>query len=224
MLEAPQMVTNSRMIYFTWVPADVDAVRALVPEALELAANGQVFMNQYVVDSDEQTSGFATYSLTYLGADLTGQDTPDGAVPGRWWTHYFNSNADMRDYAAKRGVPAGAGETVLELSGGVLTATTSADGVPVIRTTANVGDDPPVIGRGQLRYITDVGGTLTSGLYPFVAPLAQPWEVTSLEFLAPDHPVYALRPADPLEVTWGFYSPSSSFCYPGGEGPLGQMP
>jgi hypothetical protein len=42
--------------------------------------------------------------------------------------------------------------------------------------------------------------------------------------LAPGHPVYALRPADPLEVTWGFYSPKASFCYPGGEGPLATMP
>ena len=31
---------------------------------------------------------------------------PDGAVPGRWWTHYFNSNADMREYVSERGVPA----------------------------------------------------------------------------------------------------------------------
>jgi hypothetical protein len=224
MLEAPQMVTNSRMLYFTWVPADVDAVRRLVPDALDLAENGQCFMNQYVVDSDEQTSGFAAYSLTYLGADLSGQDTPDGAVPGRWWTHYYNSNADMRDYASLRGVPAESGETVLEISGGVLTATTSAGGVPVIRTTATVGDEIAVVGRGQLRYITHVDGTLASGLYPFVAGLVQPWEVTALEFLEPDHPVSALRPAEPLQVTWGFYSPNSSFCYPGGEGPLDQMP
>jgi hypothetical protein len=40
-----------------------------------------------------------------------------------------------------------------------------------------------------------------------------------MEFLDPEHPIYALRPADPLEVTWGFYSPNASFCYPGGEGP-----
>ncbi len=110
-LEAPQMVTNSRMLYFTWVPADPSAVRALVPDSLELAENSQCFINQYVVDSADQTSGFDAYSLTYAGADLSGHNTPDGAVPGRWWTHYFNSNADMRDYAAKRGVPAEAGET-----------------------------------------------------------------------------------------------------------------
>src|SRR5262245_8296791 len=220
-LEPAQMVTGSRMLYFTWIPADPDAVRALVPDQLELAGNAQCFINQYVVDSDEQTSGFAAYSLTYLGADLSGQDTPDGAVPGRWWTHYFNSNADMRGYASERGVPAEPGETVLEISGGVLAATSSADGVDIIRTTARVGDEIAGVARGQLRYITDVDGELTSGLYPFVLEAVTPWEVTSFEFLEPDHPVSALRPADPLQVTWGFYSPNSSFCYPGGVEPVG---
>ncbi|MGD9572414.1 MAG: hypothetical protein AB7V62_11045 [Thermoleophilia bacterium] len=223
-LEAPQLVTNSRMLYFTWVPADPDAVRALVPSELQLAENNQCFINQYVVDSTEQTSGFEAYSLTYAGADLSGQDTPDGNIPGRWWTHYFNSNADMRAYASKRGVPAGPGETRLEVSDGVLTATTWADGTAVIRTTVTVGDEIAVTGAGQLRYITDVDGTLTSGLYPFNAGLVQPWEVTKFEFLEPDHPVSALRPADPLQVTWGFYSPNASFCYPGGEAPLGTTP
>ena len=219
-LHAPQLVTNSRMLYFTWVPADPDAVRRLVPSQLELADNSQCFINQYVVDTTEQTSGFEKYSLTYAGADLKGHDTPDGAIPGRWWTHYFNSNAEMREYAAERGVPAQPGETTLEISDGVLTATTSADGTPIIRTTATVGDNIAVDGRGQLKYVTDVNGTLTAGLYPFVAGLVEGWEVTSFEFLDAGHPVNDLRPADPLQVTWGFYSPSASFCYPGGEGPL----
>jgi hypothetical protein len=218
-LHAPQLVTNSRMLYFTWIPADPDAVRALVPPGLTAAENAQCFINQYVVDSEEQTSGFGAYSLTYAGADLAGQDTPDGAVPGRWWTHYFNSNAEMREYVGERGVPATPGETILEIADGVLTATTSDDGVPVIRTRARVGE-VAVVGRGQLRYITDKNGTLTSGLYPFNAGLVQPWEVLSFEFLEPDHSLSALRPADPLEVTWGFYSPNSSFCYPGGEEPI----
>lgn len=222
-LEAPQLVTNSRMLYFTWVPADPDALRALVPDALQLADNSQCFINQYVVDSADQASGFDAYSLTYAGADLSGHNTPDGNVPGRWWTHYFNSNADMRAYASKRGVPAEEGETTLEITDGILTATTSVGGAPLIRTTVRVGE-PAVVGRGQLRYITEVDGTLTSGLYPFVAGLVDPWEVTSMEFLQPDHPVSALRPADPLQVTWGFYSPNASFCYPGGEGPLDTMP
>jgi hypothetical protein len=127
-LEAPQMVVNSRMLYFTWIPEDPDAVRRLVPDTLPVAENGQCFMNQYVVDADEQTSGFGPYSLTYAGADLAGLDTPDGAAPGRWWTHYLNSSAEMRAYAAQRGVPAAAGATALEVDDGVLTATTSAEG------------------------------------------------------------------------------------------------
>ena len=222
-LEAPQLVTNSRMLYFTWVPADPDAIRALVPSSLQLAENNQCFINQYVVDSTEQTSGFEAYSLTYCGADLSGHDTPDGNVPGRWWTHYFNSNGDMRAYASKRGVPAEPGETTLEISDGILTATTSAGGTPVIRTTARVGD-VAATGGGQLRYITDIDGQLISGLYPFNAGFVDPWEVLTFEFLEPDHPVSALRPADPLQVTWGFYSPNASFCYPGGEGPVGSTP
>lgn len=222
-LNPPQMVTNSRMLYFTWVPADPAAVRALVPASLEVAENAQCFINQYVVDSADQTSGFEPYSLTYMGSDLSGHNTPDGAVPGRWWTHYLNSNAEMREYAAERGVPAESGETVLEIAEGILTATTSVNGAPLIRTTARVGE-PAVVGKGQLRYLTEVDGVITSGLYPFVAGLVQPWEVLTFEFLQPDHPSYALRPADPLEVTWGFYSPNASFCYPGGEGPVDVMP
>ncbi|HMM48136.1 MAG TPA: acetoacetate decarboxylase family protein [Miltoncostaeaceae bacterium] len=218
-LHPPQMVLNSRMLYFTWIPEDRDAVAALVPAGLTPATNGQCFINQYVVDSADQTSGFEPYSLTYMGADLHGIDTPDGAVPGRWWTHYLNSNADMRAYAAQRGVPAAAGETSLTIEGDILTATTSVDGAPIIRTTVRVGA-PAVVGRGQLRYLTKVDGNLVSGLYPFVAGMVDPWEVLSFEFLNPNHPTYALRPANPLQVTWGFYSPNASFCYPGGEGRL----
>ncbi len=223
-IEAPQLVTASRMLYFTWVPADPDAVRAIVPKKLDLAPNAQCFINQYVVDSTEQTSAFEAYSLTYCGADLSGHDTPDGNVAGRWWTHYINSSPEMREYAAKRGVPASPGKTSLDLHDGVLTATTEVDGTPVIRTTVTVGEGIADIGRGQLRYVTEVDGTLVSGLYPFHAPMVEGWSVTGFEFLEPDHPVSVLRPADPLQVTWGFYSPSASFCYPGGEGPLKSQP
>jgi len=219
-LYAPQMVIRSRMLYFTWVPEDTDAVRALVPSDLELADNAQCFINQYVVDSADDASGFEPYSLTYAGLDVKGHDSPQG-IPGRWWTHYINSNADMTAYAAERGVPAVAGgETILEISGGVLTATTKQDGKELIRSTATVSDDVAAVGRGQLSYLTKVDGQLINGLYPFVASMADGWQVTSMEFLDPSHPISALRPASPLEVTWGFYSPDAAFCYPGGEGPV----
>jgi hypothetical protein len=75
---------------------------------------------------------------------------------------------------------------------------------------------------GQLRYLTRVDGQLVSGRYPFVMDAAETFEVESVEFLgAGPESLHALRPAGPLQVTFGFYSPSISFCYPGGEGPLG---
>ena len=61
-LAAPQMVMNSRMLYTSWIPADPRAAAALLPEALEPAANGAIYMNQYVVDRAEQTTGFGAYS------------------------------------------------------------------------------------------------------------------------------------------------------------------
>jgi hypothetical protein len=216
-LVAPQLVVNSRMIYFGWVPADPEAVEASVPIGLKPMANRQVFMNQYVVDRPEQTSGFGAYSLTYIGPDLEDAYAPDGVTPGRWWTHYFNSSPVVREYAAARGAPATPGRTKIEIEDGILVATTESDGVPVIRTTARVGDAGTAANRGQLHYITEVDGKRVSGFYPFVAEPVDPFEVVSLEFLEPSHPVYALRPADPLQIVWGFYSPRSSFAYPGGE-------
>ncbi|MET7866281.1 hypothetical protein [Micromonospora taraxaci] len=130
-------------------------------------------MNQYVVDDAGQTSGFGAYSLSYIGPDLSGVDTPDGVTPGRWWTHYLNSSPVVRAYATARG---------------------------------------DAVNQGQLRYLTRLDGRLHSGNYPF--------DVESVEFLEPDHPVYALRPAAPLTIVWGFYSPRASFAYPGGESVL----
>jgi hypothetical protein len=226
-LHAPQLIVGARMLYLVWLPADADAAAALVPDELRAASGSPVFMNQYVVDDAGQTSnaasedGFGAYSLTYLGVDLAGLDTEDG-TPGRWWTHYFDSSPNMIAYAAAHGVPAGAGETTLELTGETLLATTRLDGVEAIRTTAHVAMGSPVHTSGQLRYLTRVDGALVSGRYPFVMDAAETFEVQSVEFLAgASGSLQALRPADPLEVTFGFYSPSISFCYPGGEGPLG---
>ncbi|MCU0307571.1 MAG: hypothetical protein MUE51_07320 [Thermoleophilia bacterium] len=215
-LVPPQMVVNSRMLYFGWIPADPGAIAARLDPRLRAAENQAAFMNQYVVDSEDQTSGFGQYSLTYIGPDLD-RFAPDGATPSRWWTDYFNSSPGMIDYVSARGVPATPGRTTIEIDGDRLVATTESDGTPVIRTTARVGSGSAGVARGQLSYITDIGGKLIDGIYPYVAQLADPFEILSLEFLEPSHPVYALRPADPLQVVWGFYSPAASFCYPGGE-------
>ncbi|MCC6831463.1 MAG: hypothetical protein IT200_08960 [Thermoleophilia bacterium] len=218
-LVSPQMVVNTPLSYFTWIPADPDAVRKLLHPKLNPTANMQCFINQYQVLDAELTSGFGAYTLTYAGVD-TDRFAPDGEIPTRWWTHYLNSNAGMRAYAAERGVPATAGETKLEISDGILTAVTKAEGIELIRTTVRVGEQIAEVARGQLSYVTELDGKLIDGIYPFIAPMVTPWEVLSFEFLAPDHSIYALRPASPLNVTWGFYSPAASFTYPGGENVL----
>jgi hypothetical protein len=222
-LAAPQLVINSRMVYTSWIPADPDACARLLPHALKPAPNRAVYMNQYVVDSAEQTTGFGAYSLTYLGLNVAEHLAPDGVTPARFFTHYFNSSKVMRAYVRERGVPATPGSTTLELDGGTLVATTYVDGNAIIRTRAAVGDDAAVVAAGHLRYITRVKDRLVSGLYPYIGELAGPFKVISIEFLDPGHPVYALRPKSPLEVVPEscFYAPRDSFVYPGGEEDMG---
>jgi hypothetical protein len=229
-LHSPQLIFDSQMLYLVWIPADPAAVARMVPDGLTPAADGAVFMNQYVVPTADQTSNgseptdaFGSYSLTYLGSDLAGLDTEAG-TPGRWWTHYFNSSEPMIRYAAERGVPASGGRTTLEVTDTQVVATTYIDGTPQIRSIATINASAPLArANGQLRYITKVDGDLVSGRYPFVMDAQGGFECTSIEFLDPSHEIYAFRPADPLQVTFGFYSPSITFCYPGGEGPLGSF-
>lgn len=226
-LHPPQLITGSRTLYLCWVPADPSAVELLVPDGLTPAEDRSCYINQYVVEGSDVTSSaasaesFGPYSLTYLGANLSGLDTEDG-VPARWWTHYHNSSEVMRRYAAEHGLPVGeAAETTLDLDGDRLVVTTSIEQRPVIRTTARTVIGTTQRATGQLRYITRRGEEFISGRYPFVADLAEEFEVLSFEFLDKEHPTYQLRPAEPLNITFGFYSPAMSFCYPGGEGPLG---
>lgn len=222
-LASPQMVLNSRMLYTSWIPADPAAAARLLPPALDPAESHAIYMNQYVVDSAAQTTGFGAYSLTYLGLDVADHPAPDGVTPGRFFTHYFNSSEVVRQYARERGVPATPGSTTLEVAGGIVTATTSVDGRPIIRTRAEVGDTADITLAGHLRYITKVKDRLVSGNYPYVGELVSRFTVLSIEFLDPTHPVYALRPASPLKVVAGssFYAPRDSFVYPGGEYDMG---
>lgn len=221
-LAAPQLVINSRMLYTSWIPADPAAARKFLPPALRPAQNGAIYMNQYVVDSAEQTTGFGAYSLTYIGLDLD-SFAPDGATPARFFTHYFNSSPIVRAYVAERGVPASPGNTELDLHAHTLTATTSVDGKPLIRTTVKVSKKIGVTVSGHLKYVTRVGDRLVGGNYPYIGELVDEFEVQSIEFLDTSHPVYALRPASPLQIlpAASFYSPRDSFVYPGGVEDMG---
>jgi hypothetical protein len=137
--------------------------------------------------------------------------------------YVVDSAEAVRQYARERGVPATPGSTTLEVAGGIVTATTHVDGRPVIRTRAQVGDVADITLAGHLRYITQVRDRLVSGNYPYVGELVSKFDVLSIEFLDPTHPVYALRPASPLQVVTGssFYAPRDSFVYPGGEYDMG---
>lgn len=212
----PQLVIDSQMLYFGWVPEDPDAVDRLVPAELKAFDNRQVFMNQYVVERDEQTSHFGRYSLTYLGVDVQGLNVNE-FVPARWWTHYWSSSEPMNRYAANTGVPAGpAGRTTLERDGEVLVATTFVENRPIIRTRIESGPEGDEYVRSHLRYITRMGSKLYSGRYPAVGRCAQRLKIVHLEFLDKSHDVYALRPKNPLEIVWGFNFTKAAFCYPGG--------
>jgi hypothetical protein len=217
-LAAPQMVVNSRMLYTSWMPADPEAAAALLPAGGPRPA-GPVYMNQYVVDRDEQTSGLGAYSLTYLGLDIVGMMDPQGVIPARYMLFYFNSSEVMREYTVREyDLPAVPGATSLEAGDGRVVAATSLDDTPVIRTEAGIGPGILMTFGGQLTYVRQKGGRFMAGNFPFVADLSEGFEVRSVEFLDPSHPVYALRPADPLQVVveGSFYSPDDSFVYPGG--------
>jgi hypothetical protein len=217
-LAAPQMVVNSRMLYTSWMPADPEAAAALLPAGGPAPA-GPVYMNQYVVDSAEQTSGFGAYSLTYLGLDIAGMMDPGGVLPARYMLFYFNSSEIMREYVIREyDLPAVPGSTSVEASGDAVVATTSLDGTPAIRTEARIGSGIAMVFGGQLTYVRQKAGRFMAGNFPFVADIADGFEVRSVEFLDPSHPVYALRPADPIQVVaeGSFFSPKDSFTYPGG--------
>jgi hypothetical protein len=218
-LAAPQLVINSRMIYSSWIPADPKAAAALLPARLRPADNHAIYMNQYVVDSEEQTSGFGAYSLTYCGLDLGGLTAPDGVTSARFFTGYFNSSEVMREYVAERGVPASPGRTTVEVQGHELEATTYVDGVAIIRTRAEVGKKIGVVARGHLTYVTQLGGKIMAGNYAYIGELVDPFELKSVEFLDKDHPIWAIRPASPFQAVTGssWFAPRDSFVYPGGE-------
>ncbi|MEV6810943.1 hypothetical protein [Micromonospora sp. NPDC051296] len=219
----PQLVVNCRTLYFSWLPADPDAVAALVPAGLRPHPDRQVFMNQYVVDDESQTSGFGSYSLTYLGVTLAGMDAPDGVTPGGWWTHYVTSSDRVRNYALARGAPTLAGHTTITAHGDTLVTGTGIDGAPMIRARVRVGETGHAMRNGHHRYLTALHGQLVSSIYPVVTEPVSSFEIESVEFLDPDHPIYALRPENPLTIAWGYYSPRSSFAYPGGLTVLGEL-
>ena len=95
------------MMFLSYVPAEAGAIDEALPADLGLTPveSRAVVLVHYVVDRDEQTSGFGAYSLSYICFDVVGHDA-DAETPGRWFSHYFISSPRVRDYAIERGIPA----------------------------------------------------------------------------------------------------------------------
>jgi len=226
---SPQLITNSEMVYLVWEAADKEALARYAPEGYRVSDQGTVYMNQYWVTDQLKHSngahpnGWGAYSLTYLGVELADHDLVDG-TPCRWWTHYYNSSETMRTYASDRGIPAAPGRTHLSISGTAVEATTFIDEKPMIRSNVTFESRQSPTISGQLLYLTRHNGKLEKGRYPFVGNVMESFECQSVEFLAPNSAFYDLRPADPLTVTFGFYSPNLTFVYPGGQQMADEQP
>jgi hypothetical protein len=211
---APQLILDAHMLRSWYRPADPEAAATLLPPGLRPLDPPQVFLNQYVVGSEDQTSGLGPYELTYIGLTVAGHDV--GGFPAHWLYSYLNSSELMRAYTSARGFPVGAGRTRLVRDGDIVTATTLVGDEPLIRTVARVGDRSAVM-RGQIGYIAGPAGALTLGRYPFVGEVADTVEIDEIDFADAATDLRMLRPAEPLQIDAALYCARISFAYPGGE-------
>ncbi len=219
-LTAPQMIVNSRMLAFGWVPDEPARVLSLIPEGLRSLPDRRVFAMQYVVDSAVQTSGLGAHSATIIGVELD-RMSPDRLSPLRLWTHAIASTATVREQLAGLGLVVDAGLTTIALRNDSVVASTMVDGAtePVLRATCKIGL-PTRFEGGQQGHVVRVDGAVVEGVHPWIATLSERWELQSIEFLDPSHPIAPLQPGRTPRPTWGQYSPNTSFCLPGqGAGP-----
>lgn len=209
----PHIIAEIHGIYAAWVPKDRDAVAGVVPPGLTAADDRVVSLFQGA-QSDAYTSWGGRVTITHAEVELEGKDTLDGRLRGRWWALYLNSDPFYLAGAKMLGVPgAREGRTEIAHEDDVLTATTFEDEQAVIRTTARVGTKPVGPFGVQARYLIP-GEGFPSILVPVAAP-AYEIEVLGIEFLDANHPSYALRPAEPLQIAWMLYSPRLSYAFSG---------
>lgn len=216
---APQLIRGARML-ITGYRADRDALAEVLPPGLSPHPNSTVQMNMYEIDA-ANTSGFGSFSLTYLTVEVEGRDSlaADGTlpIPGRYFAYYWNSSPRVLSYARESaGIPALPGHRTSALAGSTLTSTLHVDDAPVITATAEVTDNAAGTLGGHLNYYAhrwipapEGGRAVVDELIelplPFVADLYEA-EVTDIDFAFPDgHPAARLAPVDPLEITSVLY-------------------
>ena len=221
-LPGPQLVTGAWMFIAAY-KADPKVLKELLPPGLEPHPNGQVVINMYTVPDSTQTSGFGSYTLTYLTVELKDQDSyvmgSDTTYPGRYFVHYFNSSPLMRNFTKKIGIPVQEGMTVTEVKDGKLTATLTVDGKPFIVATADVGSELGPTGGGHLNYFGLIKAKQGCENKNKVVKYPIPWTGAVVEtsnakikFKAPKgHSLWKIKPkADP---TWAIWT-KGSFVYP----------
>jgi hypothetical protein len=221
-LPGPQLVTDAWMFIAAY-KADPETLKSLLPEGLEANPAGQVVINMYTVPTDEQTSGFGAYTLTYLTVELKDQDSyvmkSDITYPGRYFIHYYNSSPTMRSFTSKVGIPAQEGMTTTVVKDGKLTATLMIDGKPMIVSTADVGDTLGNFGGGHLNYFGLISTQKDGKTINQVVKYPIPWNGGTVDLANPkinivapkDHPLSKVKPI--AEPTWAIWT-KGSFVYP----------
>lgn len=216
---APQLIRGARML-ITGYRADHYALAEVLPPGLTPHPNNTVQMNMYEIDA-ANTSGFGTFSLTYLTVEVEGHDSlaAEGTmpIPGRYFAYYWASSPRVLSYARESaGIPAMPGYRSAELSGSTMTSTLHVEDAPAITTTAQVTDNAVGTLGGHLNYYAhrwipapEGGRAVVDELIelplPFVADLYEA-EVTDIAFsFADGHPAGSLAPVDPLEITSVLY-------------------
>ncbi len=216
-LPAPQLVTDAWMLLIGY-EADAEALKEILPKGLKPHPNNRVVLNMYTVPDGSNTSGFGSYTLTYVTIEVEGHDSyimnaPSG-FPGRYFAYYFNSSPLMREYTKAIGIPAQDGFTTTVVKDGKLTATLTVDGKPFIVSTADVGSKFEGVIGGHLNYfgLLDVGQSQEVVKYPIpLVGYPVKTENPTVTFEMPeDNPLYKLKPK---KIDWAVWL-QASFVYP----------
>jgi acetoacetate decarboxylase len=211
----PQLIKDAWMLIAGY-KADPDALQTVLPPGLEPHANGLVQMNMYIVPDANQTSGFGSFSLTYLTIEIADHDSlaADGSmrIPGRFFAFYWNSSDRVRTYAREAcGIPAVPGSCSWSRTENSLISTLTVDERPVITAVATTTDNKLMTLGGHLNYYAhrqlprpEGGRAEVSELLefplPFVADLYDA-SVQDIKFNFPEgEPASALAPLEPLHV------------------------
>lgn len=214
-LPAPQLVTNAWMFIAAY-KADPETLKSLLPKGLEPHPDGHVVINMYTVPKDLQTSGFGSYTLTYLTIELKGHDSyvmdRDAGYPGRYFVYYFNSSEKMRKFAKRAGIPAEPGRTRARVRKGMLKANLKVGGKTFIKAEARVAgkrlENPE---GGHLNYFGMKNGKVVKYPIPYLGA-TKAIVYPKITITAPEgHPLNKLKPiADPAWAVWM----KGSFVYP----------